>query len=415
MIIEDEDDLLEFADIVVDGGNYQDAILSADLSFNDWTSIAPIVLGSGVEPPAYRGTFDGNGHTIELKKTGSIAHTALFYSTGREGVIKDLVVSVDFDGTSGRAAGVVVKHGGRIERVKVYGRIVTNASQVAGFVAETYNLSATLSECVNYASITAGNKAGGFAAYFSGIMEYCANYGDITSTTDAPGIGGLWGVPAVRGGNTISNSYNVGTISAPNKRADSNSNNIGGLWGFVGLYGQFMEGDDLYFRSYATNIFSYGDVLLNGGKGAVIDGGKFSGAAFDNVVNFFYRKEAGSRAFWAGGVEGDDGWGSDYVKTKITEISEEDFRNGTLLSILNAHPTGKYPDGSPRWVQGENFPELAIFRPDLATTDPGMGGGDTDPDLPFSGSGGGCDAGLGMFPLAGVIGIGAFLLRKREK
>jgi hypothetical protein len=126
-----------------------------------------------------------------------------------------------------------------------------------------------------------------------------------------------------------------------------------------------MEGDDLYFRSDAMNIFSYGDVLLQGGKGAVIDGGKFGEEAFDNVVNFFYRKEAGSRAFWAGGVEGDDGWGSDYVKTKITEVSEADFRNGTLLSILNAHPTGKYPDGSPRWVQGENYPELWVFRKDL--------------------------------------------------
>jgi hypothetical protein len=52
-----------------------------------------------------------------------------------------------------------------------------------------------------------------------------------------------------------------------------------------------------------------------------------------------------------------------------------------------------------------NTNHLSLYATAYEETAPASGGG----------SGGGCDAGLGLFPLAGLIGIGAFLLRKREK
>jgi hypothetical protein len=369
MIINNEDDLDEFAEIIKDGGNYQDAILSADLYLEEWTSIAPLVLGSGKEPPAYKGTFDGQGHTIEMTKTGNIVRTALFYSIGTGGLVKDLVVSVDFVGTSSFAAGVAVKHGGRIERVKTYGRIITTTGGiVGGLVAESSNLSDTLYECANYADITAEFYLGGLAGRFSGTMEYCANYGNITSQYGQPCMGGLTGAFAFLGSSTYSNCYNAGTVSVPDKPVVSGSNGVGGLWGFAGLTGQASEPDyPGYFRSYATNLFSYGDVALSDGKGAIIDGGKFGEDAFVNVENFFYRTSAGSRVAWvlAGATE-DDGWGTDYVKTKITGLDDDAFTDGTLLAELNAHESGQ-KDGEPRWGQGENFPELLVFNPGLPT------------------------------------------------
>jgi len=288
-------------------------------------------------------------------------------------------------------AGVAVKHGGRLERVTVRGRIYTTSGKgyVGGVVVNSlYEDAVVISECANYASVTAGYHVGGIASQFTGTIEYCANYGDIVGTAGAPSMGGLVGGFYQKASSTYSNVYNVGTVSAPNWRANGNSQAVGGLWGFEGLYGSAN------YMSYATNIFSYGKVTLDGGLGAVIDGGKFSDKAFDNCVNFFYRREAGSRLSWAGGAQGDDGWGTDYAKEKVQEKSEDDFRNGAVLAILNSHETGKYSDGAARWVQDGDYPELWVFRQDLPKPaapstggDNDNGGGDTDDGDDDSGGG----------------------------
>ncbi|MDR1965533.1 MAG: hypothetical protein LBQ36_02380 [Synergistaceae bacterium] len=55
---------------------------------------------------------------------------------------------------------------------------------------------------------------------------------------------------------------------------------------------------------------------------------------------------------------------------------------------MNAHPSGVDASGRAKWAQGESFPELLAFRPDLAPKEKAQGNGGG------GGSSGGCDAGF---------------------
>jgi hypothetical protein len=399
--ISNDADLLEFAEIIKDGGNYQNAVLKNDLQLTDWESIAPVVY-AGIAPPAYNGTFDGNGRAIELtkKSNDTFTNAALFYSIGPEGVVRDLVVSVDFAGKGSGLAGLAYKSYGRIERVTSRGSIevTDNNSLIGGLVVEASGPNAVFSECASYVNITAGWHAGGIAMNFNGTMESCANYGDITGLTAIPNIGGLAANVSTYSQETVYiNSYNTGILRAPTNNGGSQG--VGGLFGGGAVATRFLPEDgDYYVRSPVINVFNYGAVLLqNGvaGNGAVFVG-KFDGgeSIFDRFENVFYLDTSGGKLTFSAASSGEDGWGTDYVKTKVTRMNAEQFSNGTLLSALNGHSSGKYSDGAAKWVQDGDYPELWVFRQDLPKPaapstggDNDNGGGDTDDGDDDSGGG----------------------------
>ncbi|MDR1965532.1 MAG: hypothetical protein LBQ36_02375 [Synergistaceae bacterium] len=149
MMIGGLSDLKEFAQKIADGGNYIDAELTADLDMTNWSSIAPMVI-TGIDLPAYNGTFNGNGHTIKLTKhsDSDFGNSALFYSIGPEGVVKDLTLRVDF---AGKGSGLAYKSHGRVERVTLHGSInVPERGFVGGLVYEASGPNAVFYECANY-------------------------------------------------------------------------------------------------------------------------------------------------------------------------------------------------------------------------------------------------------------------------
>ncbi|MDR1472002.1 MAG: hypothetical protein LBS75_05710 [Synergistaceae bacterium] len=235
-IIGSEQEFLDFAQEVNAGGTHLNATLTNNLKFDDWTPINPLIVGAGKFPFEYNGTFDGNGNTIELKETGDISFTALFYSIGSEGVVKDLVVSVDFTGSGGAIAGVAVKHSGRI--------ITTSATSegAAGIVNDVPSgRTAVLSECVNYGEILAEGIAQGFA----GTMESCANYGTITAPRTY--VAGL--VYAGKRANIhYINCYNTGTVKQLTEVIWPGMS-VGGLFGCMGLPGHYVKSHPDHTRS----------------------------------------------------------------------------------------------------------------------------------------------------------------------
>lgn len=209
--------------------------------------------------PVFKGTFDGQNHTIsgliingdsfpaEYKEKGD--NVALFglienatlknfvlrgYVSGKDvaGVVAKGITSsminitnyvnvnseeVDTEvGTRGKAAGLAAGFGGIVENCKNYGTIYTSAAQpAAGLVAWDYGKS-TYTNCHNYGSVMVGDSATKEEAQAAGI---CANSGDSTSQfIDCSNEGAisayLAGGVAARASNiTIKNFVNKGDIT----------------------------------------------------------------------------------------------------------------------------------------------------------------------------------------------------------
>lgn len=227
--------------------------------------------------PMFKGTFDGQNHTIsgliingdsfpaEYKENGD--NVALFglienatlknlvlrgYVSGKDvaGVVAKGITSsminitnyvnvnseeVDTEvGARGKAAGLAAGFGGIVENCKNYGTIYTSAAQpAAGLVAWDYGKS-TYTNCHNYGSVTVGDSATKEEAQAAGI---CANSGDSTSQfIDCSNEGAisayLAGGVAARASNiTIKNFVNkgdiIGTLRAGGLVGDAQFKNAG--------------------------------------------------------------------------------------------------------------------------------------------------------------------------------------------
>lgn len=257
-------ELVSFRDRVNAGMTYEGLTvkLTADIDLSSvldknygWKPIG-LKITNG---PVFKGTFDGQNHTIsgliingdsfpaEYKENGD--NVALFglienatlknfvlrgYVSGKDvaGVVAKGITSsminitnyvnvnseeVDTEvGTRGKAAGLAAGFGGIVENCKNYGTIYTSAAQpAAGLVAWDYGKS-TYTNCHNYGSVTVGDSATDDRAQAAGI---CANSGDSTSQfIDCSNEGAisayLAGGVAARASNiTIKNFVNKGDIT----------------------------------------------------------------------------------------------------------------------------------------------------------------------------------------------------------
>ena len=181
------DQLKAFRDLVNKGYIGACAELTDDIVLDSneaWTPIGNYTIENQI---FYEGTFDGNGHTISgLNVTGDYDYAGLF--------------------------GVVT--GGTIKNLAVAGNVSPSSSlfseAAAGIVGQA-SYSTTIENCSNHCRVTSGGGAsvGGIAGYNvdGATITDCYNVGTITGArTSAGGIAG-------NNSGTISNCYNVGTVS----------------------------------------------------------------------------------------------------------------------------------------------------------------------------------------------------------
>lgn len=168
---------------------------SIDLSGKQW-----IPIGSSAYP--FTGTFDGQGYSISnMVVYGHGEYKGLFGYTSNA-ILKNIRLS------SGRVAGK------------------SNVGGIAG-----YALLGSISDCVNFCTISGYDKVGGIAGYSSSTVKNCFNYGDV-SGNNVGGILGQMSSSSVSGcvvkavlegkisaggivgvaGGTISSSYYEGTL-----------------------------------------------------------------------------------------------------------------------------------------------------------------------------------------------------------
>ena len=247
-----------FRDSVNNGTSYEGftvkLLRNVNLEGVSWTPI-------GTVDNPFRGTFDGNGKTIDnlsnhgftsstidgTYNSGSSNAFALFGYLRGNVTIKDLTVYVYASDAKGKGyAGIVglLKNDYEtktatadticnltLDNLKVYGEII-GEDKVAGVIAQVpnygytqsdYSSTTTINKCENYATIK-GERAGGILSVNSGAesghttITYCANHGTLTVPANGTYSVAAGIIAQTNTSNqnyyTVANCSNDGTISA---------------------------------------------------------------------------------------------------------------------------------------------------------------------------------------------------------
>jgi hypothetical protein len=159
-IISSTADWNTFCDKVKEAAGNSDinAVLTADIT------VTQAVGGSGYR---YRGTFDGNGHTINM----------------------NISVDKEFFGLFANANGYTIKN------LRLTGKIVTSAGWIGGLVGDSYSLNNGTNYILNCrvsASIKGNSRASGFIAYTNLLdklyIKDCLFDGSVEATNGAYSI-----------------------------------------------------------------------------------------------------------------------------------------------------------------------------------------------------------------------------------
>ena len=161
-----------------------------------WTSIGPI----------FTGTLDGDGHKI----TGLYVSS----SSNQQGLFRYI-------------------QGGTVMNLTIEGSITTAGKKAGGIAGECHDAHIIL--CQNNANITANYQVGGICGYsVDTVIEKCFNTGNISagndSNADAGGIVGVFYKDSSSA--SISNCYNIGTVSSSGTQA---GRFLGGIAGDIGV------------------------------------------------------------------------------------------------------------------------------------------------------------------------------------
>ncbi len=202
--------------------------------------------GQGWTPFAFRGVFDGQGHSISnLFIDTPNSEAGLFSTLSRNGVIHDVrLKSVDIDGDA-EVGGLVGENSGTILGVSVSGT-VSGTSAVGGLVGAATDTS-RITANVATASVTGSrDNAGGLVGHNNGRISTSYAIGRVSGS--AANIGGLVG----RGeSNLVSDSYFDTVTSGHTSSAGGVGKTSAELQeptGYAGIYADWkvdVNGDEL--------------------------------------------------------------------------------------------------------------------------------------------------------------------------
>lgn len=212
-----------FRDAVNSGNEFENKIveLKSNITLrNGWTPIGEgtrqvVESGSTLQGTLFKGTFDGQDHTITNLNNNGFVPTAnrydsdnkiaygLFALVGSDAIIKNLTLDkVAIDLNIGDSVGAVVGFSAgslTVENVTVKGSLKADDA-VAGIVGRTYasenmgegkTFNVTIKNCNNYATVESSNKDAGILAIVSDIskapyngkinlrIENCVNHGNV--------------------------------------------------------------------------------------------------------------------------------------------------------------------------------------------------------------------------------------------
>ena len=410
-IIATADDLYEFAIKVNEGDNTACAVLTADITLIDtnWTPI-------GNDSNQYKGTFDGDGHTItglsvDIQSDNTI-YAGLFGFLGEGGTIKNLGLAdskITCSGNRVYAGGVCGWNTGTIQNCYNTGDVSGEGTQYV-FVGGVCGFNGgTIENCYNTGDVSGTSEygfvyAGGVCGLNDyGTIENCYNTGDVSGTgtrTDASGHAG--GVCGCNDYGTIENCYNTGEVSGTGTSTDGagydggvcgrntgtiencyNTGEVSGIYGFVYAGGVCGANGN---SATIINCYNTGDVSGTSSYGFAYAGGVCGLNDYGTIENCYNTGEVsgtGTSTDGSGYAGGVCGWNTGTIENcyflfgtgdkavsinsgtvdNVEEKSAEAFASGEVAWLLNEPQTEK------PWGQGSNgLPVLKGNLPDGVTS-----------------------------------------------
>ena len=190
-------------------GKYFKLTKSIDVSAN-----ANFVIGYYVgwkDYSAFGGILDGNNCSI--RGLGVNQKFGALFAALRGGKIENLSVYGTAQSSAGYVCGVVTHllKSSALDKVTNYVNVTsTSGTYVGGVVCTLENNGGSITNSVNYGTITSGDaNVGGFAGCARGTITNCTNWGGITGTTS---VGGIFGF-SDKAGTEVTYCANYGTIT----------------------------------------------------------------------------------------------------------------------------------------------------------------------------------------------------------
>ena len=218
-------ELAGLAKLVNEGNTFYDKTiyLDSDIQLNDtenwesWGTTAPTnewtAIGTEYNFHPFRGTFDGQGHTISgIYINNNSSQQGLFGYVNNGGTVKNLSVMDSYIKAEDFVGGIIGwNNGGTVSDCSYSGTVTGTASSVyVGGIAGINSSSGTVSNCSNSGTVTgtaSGTYVGGIVGYnqSSGTVSNCSNSGTVTGTASSVYVGGIAGGNSSSG--TVSKCY----------------------------------------------------------------------------------------------------------------------------------------------------------------------------------------------------------------
>ena len=282
---------------------------------SNWTPIGTSISN------AYKGTFDGGGHTITgLTVTGSDQYAGLFGRIDSGGKVKNVVlegVQIESDNSLGYAGGVAGYSYGNIENCSVSGSVSGSgsSSDVGGVVGS--QIGGSITGCSSSATVKGTQRAGGVAgATNSGaILTACYATGSVTLVSN--------GLDTYFAGGVVGNNNGTSTLQACYAWGSVTGSGSGTI--YVGGVTGANDIGTLQACYHAKGAVS-GPAGATGG----VAGRNFKGLPYSGIITACY---------WGGNGQ-EQGIGEDQVGTGGTEqVTDGDWQ--TAVTQMNAALSGK--------------------------------------------------------------------------
>ena len=220
--------LKNIAKLVNDGNTGIDITLTGNITLTgDWTPIGTSISN------AYKGTFDGGGHTITgLTVKTSDQYAGLFGYIGSGGKVKDVTlkdVKIESNNEISDVGGVAGQSYGNIENCSVSGSVsVSGTNSIAGGVVG-YQTGGSITGCSSSATVNAGGVAGGVVGLADGGATLTACYATGNVTIESSGTGSYFagGVVGINTVSTLKACYAWGSVTG----SGSGTIYVGGVTG----------------------------------------------------------------------------------------------------------------------------------------------------------------------------------------
>ncbi|MEI3130275.1 MAG: S-layer homology domain-containing protein [Oscillospiraceae bacterium] len=229
-------------------------------SGRQWTTI-----GEGSWSNPFKGTFDGDGHTVSnlYIDTTTASFIGLFGGTSDQAKIKNVIIASGYVKTTASysyASGLVGYAGGDTVILNCANGADIVGNQNAGGITANISSSGYIANCYNTGKVhSEGPNAGGIAAYLGCKTTNLYNTGAISAAGSECYVGGIVGEMAVSSKTTVEqNWYNTGAVTGTNPGVKARigalaGKGYGGSWSVV-----YPVYKNCYYSKTSETVYALG-------------------------------------------------------------------------------------------------------------------------------------------------------------